>query len=218
MISPAALPRFIKGLHLNGTAARYFRTLAAMEFPKLNFENVGQAELMREAGSLRAKMRNQAAGPSRLLRQTEIYRIADWPFVFSALGTTEHGATLDEICMRTKLRSEVCLKILDQMKEHSVIKVESERYLPLSFHLIFSELSSEGAFKPFYRKTLQRAQHAATDGFLDPDCLHFASTFSVASKNLPALRKELQKLALRYVELHEEPLGDRIVSLAIALF
>ncbi len=202
------------GFRFSGAAERYFCALAARKYPRLASDRSSE-ELQAELQKLRPRLLNPRASTSA---KTDIYRIEDWPLVYSALGRVDQGATLEEICRRARLSRDVCVRILAGMKNFQVLKVESERYIPINSHLVFSELSTRGAFREYYSRMLRKAGRAAEGGLLDPTQLHFAANFSVAKSRREELREELKQIAMKYAEASEEPLGDEIASLVVSFF
>lgn len=174
-------------------------------------------QIQQKLERLRKKLLSQAATVQEL-KQTDIFHFRDWPYVYTALGSPETGATHFEVASRTKIEPSTCQNILNQLVEFSIITQQANRYYPKNGHLVFSENIVEGAFKKFFLYTQALAQKAAEREFISTQKLFFNSVFNIKTSDLPALKNELRSVLLRFVHEHEDFSGDNLSTIVCSLF
>jgi hypothetical protein len=216
-LSHSSRAKFIKGLGLDGHSAKIFSLLAMQAYPGLNTDGLSEPAIETQLATLRQKLQARQHRSAQVSHQTDIFRLMSWPFVFAALGSPQAGASLDEIISRTGLSRLVCDKTLEELLKRQIVSIKDGRFYALDGHMLFSELNKDGQLQKFYLQNLRRAEaHAETD-FVSQEALHFTSVLSVSRERLPALRKELLKTAIDFVEKAEEPTGNSVVAVVVAM-
>lgn len=205
-----ALPKFIKGFGFKGDAAKCFRYLAATENPAL-MADVSQNDVKDKLQIVRKRLLQQKP---RTIRDTAIYQLYQWPYVFTALGK---GASVEVVSQRCGLAESSCKNILITLEKNGIVKKENEDYLPADARLIFSEDLRPGAFQKFYLQTLKQAEKQATKEFRSSENVFFNSVYAINRSRLPELKKKLLALLLEFVHSNEEDDGDAIVTLICAM-
>jgi uncharacterized protein (TIGR02147 family) len=215
-ITAKTLPGFIAGLCLKGDAAKCFRDMAALEYPELNFENLETDVLLARIEKLKKNLTKKRTQPV-FSQRTSIFKNWQWPYVFSALGSEERGATLQDLEQRLQLPAADVSHILNELVEANMIRIEGDQVFPISEKLVFKEDGNGGAFRDFFLKTIKSAEHSARVNFAANDELYFNSVFSIPTERLPEFKNELRSLLLNFIQDSEDPNGSSIVTLVTAL-
>lgn len=213
-ISARSLPKFIKALGLRGDARVYFNLLVMKEESDLNHDKLSSTEIERKISRIKNRIHQRSLGKDNSELQV-LFKYQNWLPVYSALGTPETGASLEDVVSRTRLSQEVCFRVLESMQTHQVVKKRDSRYYVQSPVMIFSGLGKNEFFRQTYHRALQSIQQNAETDFSLNDRLFFNSVFSVQEKKLPQLKKELRDVLLRFVDATEDAEGDRVAQLTV---
>lgn len=200
--------KFCRALELSNDLKEYFLILVSeknSESPKLaKFRK----RILSKADELKAGKR--AGG----------FPFQVWLEIYAALGTNQDGASFQEIQLRTQLPEKRLEKALSEMAEKGFLTLDlrKNRYIPVQSHLIFNGLGDDQQFKQWYLNTLQMARRRAEMRFKSEDWLFFNSVFSVNQNDMPALKRELREVILRFVDTAENPVGNRLGRIQVSLF
>ena len=210
--------RFALALGLTGDLKSYFLMLVALEEPGVRPLHFSPEEVSQRLAVLRKKLWSKAGELDRP-PVPSFYDMRYWLEVYAALGTVEDGASLEDVSRRTRLRPSVCRSVLEGMVEKKVAELSpTGRFLPRQMHLVFSHIGEDLYFKNWYLRSLSEARRRAEVKFKSDSDLFFNSVFSVAESRLKELKSDLRELLLRYVEGAENPHGDTVAKLSVALF
>lgn len=215
-ITPKTIHGFISGFGLKGDGAKYFRDLAALDNPDLNFEKLNSEDLNARLAKLKKNLLSKKSKPVAFSK-TSIFANKLWPYVFSALGSESNGSTIADVEGRLALPRQQVSDIITELFHAQMIRVEGEKVFPIAEKLIFKEEGREGAFKEFYLDTIKHAEQKARHHFKASDELYFNSVFSIPSSRLPEFKNELRSLLLNFIQDAEDPDGNSIVTLVTAL-
>ncbi|MES2854725.1 MAG: hypothetical protein V4692_02625 [Bdellovibrionota bacterium] len=216
-VSAKSIPKLCRALGFKGDSAKYFTLLASLENPQIDSDLRSRDEIKESLTKLRGRLTRSPLS-RKDVADTSIYLIEEWPTIYAALGTFEHGASLDDIILRSGFGEAKCEKILVAMESRSLVRKDGDRFYAINGHLIFSEKIDKGAFKKYFAKGLKKLETAAEDSFNADDKLFFQSSFSVSTARMPELKKELRELILKFVDESEQSDGDRVSTLLCGLF
>ncbi len=215
-LTPKSLPSFQMGLGLTGDAAQYFRWMVILDNP--NFLPVCYSKEQIESKLNRLRMRLlKRAEKQRQLVDSQLYHLADYPYVLALMGTEEHGSTLEEITRRTRLPAEVCRKVVESMTHHGLARTDGMRFFPEQSHLVCLEQKRPGAFQSFYLQTLKQTEIRARRAFNSEEHLFLNSIFTVPKKKMPRLKKELRKVLVKFVEKRQNLRAEHYCTLVCGL-
>lgn len=140
--------------------------------------------------------------------------------VYASMGTHQRGASREDILKRSALKPELVDSTLDWIVKNGFgeFDLEAQRYLPKLPALFFDKLGSDLFFKELFQLRLSEAQKISASDFNDVRRLFLSSVFSVQEQDLPKLTLELKEILNRYIDHSENPNGDRLARLSVALF
>lgn len=150
----------------------------------------------------------------------DIFKSIEWLRVFSASGTAEEGATVDEISIRTQIPPTRLATILNEMTARQILlfNVETQCFIPMYSHYIFEGLKNDEFFKAWYAHSLLECKKISSARFQSEKDLFFSSIFSVSAERMPELRTELKALLQRFTEDSEAPRGNSLAQLVVGFF
>jgi hypothetical protein len=133
-----SLPKFIKGLGLNADLADYLRILVEIEHPDCRTKVMDEGKLHLLRSNLCQRILNKRSANKAPVDSG--YRIAQLPLVYAALGTTETGATLNQIEVRTGLTEGQTVEILSHAVHVGIVEKRGARYFAQQNHLNIQNL------------------------------------------------------------------------------
>lgn len=211
-----SLPKIIKGLRLTGDLAEYFRILVEIEHEDCRTKSTDPLRLLENKARLATRI--QARQGMTVADEDGAFEAARLPEVYAALGTAEHGATLDEILRRTKCTGPEIRAALEKMQQLGMIVARGQRYYSREAHISFEGLKKSDAFKKHFIRSSERSARMAKVGLSSDSKLFFSSAFSVNERDLPKLKEELRSVLLRFVDGAEHAEGSTVVNLVTSLF
>jgi hypothetical protein len=214
-LTSRSVEKFIVGMGLRGEFAAYFRTLVEKEEAECRSPGTTLLRLEKVATGLRRRLAKKAAGAS--VPDDEAIFEEDFPRIYAGLGSSESGATLGEIAGRSRLATKNLRPALDRLVERGVVLRRGIRYYASEAHLHVEGLRGKGAFSRRFSRNATRAIDLLETKLESNACLFFASTYSVRSEELPALKEELRSVLQRYVDAAEKPEGDKVVELTVSM-
>jgi uncharacterized protein (TIGR02147 family) len=139
-------------------------------------------------------------------------------YVYSALGSQENGANLDEIANKTNLNQNLCLANLEILLKNDFIEKRHDRYFAVLNHLVLSKLGKSVDFKNIFLRSLKDLQKNAYRNFDSGDDLFFHSAFSVSADNLAALKEKLRQTVVDFIDDQMDDEGGQIIKLTVGLY
>lgn len=197
----------------------YFLSLVAREEKAARLPNTDEGALESRLGTLRKRVRSRAVELEGTLPASG-YGRRYWLEVYAALGTTEGGATLAQILARTRLAPSRCQTVLDEMIALKVARFDAERnrYFAGEANLNFQNMGGDRHFRQWYLDCLAEARQRAAQEFTTERALFLNSVFSVSRQEMPRFKQELRELIARFVDSAEQPEGDGIAKLSVAMY
>ncbi|MBL7542874.1 MAG: hypothetical protein JNL11_03615 [Bdellovibrionaceae bacterium] len=216
-ITAASITRFSKAMNLSGEAARCFHILVCQDRPELFDSSLGdsiKSSLAKSKAKLAQYIENRNQSSVRIYHQNS------WPLVYASLGTVDEGASLEDVCHRTRFPSYTCRQILKEMIVQELVSFDSEkrRYFAKNSHLMYQNLGGNSGFKNFYLNSLHRAEVKSRKDFLRKDRLFFASAISVKKSQVIKYRTQLRDLLDSFAESVESPEGDEVVTILCGMY
>lgn len=221
-LTPASLEKFILGLGLKGTLAEYFKTLVEIEIPECRNYKFQFEKAENKLRNLRSRLLKKSHSVSNSTTEKQNpdapFELSAIPKVYAALGVPDIGATVHELRQRTELPSIQIHPILQKLLAAGLIRKNKDRFIAQENHLNLPDLKQSAIFKQFFLNSLVEASQKARTHFNSDENLFFSSSFSIKKSDLPSLKNDLRETLLRYVDDSEKPQGDKVVSLACAMF
>lgn len=137
-----------------------------------------------------------------------------WPLVYAALG---ERSSIDEIIRKTGLARNRVTRSLSEMKKSGLLREDNGLFYAEHSHVILDSASFQKMIQIHFIETMRRGLKAAEYDFSSLKHLSFVSSFSVQESEIPRLRKALEEVLLRFVDHHEQPVGDRVVTVGVTL-
>lgn len=205
----------IAGLGLTTTLSDYFKALIAVEEKSFQIKKINYLENL---ANKRQKLLKSSQ--TKMLKQNDV-NAADLlsdnaPLVYAALGSLEHGASLDEILIRTKLSQDEVHKALQQLIRANVATADQGRFLPVAPHIAIEKLGGDIFFKRDFERLIRKTQKNFDLKWKDPQSLYLASTFCVNKSEMSALKKRLNETIMDFINACEKPEGDQVVELVVS--
>lgn len=218
-LTPASFDKVVLGLGLNKLWAEYFRCLVSIEESDFCVGKMPQDYYKKRMTNLkkqlskRKKTMHQKGSSSAIQVMLTPY----FPEVYAALGSTEEGATLEQISLRTKIHKGLLPKILsDFEKVHLVKHAEAtNRYMPITDSIEADYLQSQDAFEKDYLRSLDKIKVRFRQQANSQSSLFMNQTFSVKTTQLAELRSGLAKIINEFAEQAESFDGDAIAEISI---
>jgi uncharacterized protein (TIGR02147 family) len=219
-LSAKAVPRFIRALNLPADEAGYFSLLVYRDEPDLAPQPLSPSQIQEGLASANRKIRTKLVQKKMGGYHPAIYRIADWPYVYAALGDGQTGATLDEIARRCRLGLATCRRVLQEMEKYQLVDslAESRRYRARTLNLVSMGLGEQGSFKEFYFRGLERGKKVAIRSFSSRECYFFSSVFSVKKSRMPELKERLRAVMQDFVCGAEDSAGEELATLMLSFW
>jgi uncharacterized protein (TIGR02147 family) len=149
----------------------------------------------------------------------DVFDNGSWIDVYAALGTVERGATLTQICNRTKFSEDSTRIILDEMIKKGIVQGDSSKlyFKPVILHHFFEDLKESSFFQDRYLGLLDKIKRKA-GASIDSEREHFqCSTISIKSSDMPKLKKELRELMNKFIQESESSEGDQLSHILVGL-
>ncbi len=230
-----ALPSLVRGLQLDSRLVEFFQLLYFQEFPdecpptsarrspteteKRLRTRLDRARIRARNGKIRKEIPAEVlVAPEEIREETTRYLFE----ILASLGETQTGATLEEISRITGLTKTTLTPILEFAQRSDLVRFETQtnRYLPSSGHLNLTGMPKNELIRAIYMQALQRTRTAAEKAYTSEEALFYVSALSVAKKNLPALKRELREVLLKYMDAQAEfeTQPDTVIYLVSSMF
>lgn len=199
-----------QGLQLSKEASHYLRLKIDQNKKVHNIDKkIKDAEL---------KLRKSLTKKTRSWRKNEIFQLQSWPYVYSALGSSQDGRGVEDIIKITGLNEKEVTYILDCLYEKKLIgkKLNNQKYYPLSEFIDLGELSNSVLLNKLFRKITHSAFKIMDENKEDDNMLFHSAVFSVNRKELPELTKKLQDLLVEFASESEDSDSSELAHLSLA--
>ncbi len=212
--------RICTGLKLNSDMKEYFKALVAIEESQFTF---GQKEepkirlakkkekILKYLTVKKMSKADHSREITKLLLNSEI------PLVYAASGTTELGASFDEIKKRSKLSDYVIENCIKLLMQSNILVLKNNRYYPCSPHIAIEELGGDNFFKLDFSRSLAKLKNISENRPQHNISLFLSSTFSVQESQLTQLKENLNSVLMEFITQSENPSGETLVTLTVGL-
>ena len=193
-----------KGLKIKGPNRKLFQILCE----RTSESNKTELEVAR------MKIREQ---PSKLFSH-RLPTLQGWDYIYSALGSQETGASLQEIEVRTKFNRTKCLKILKQLIELDVAehRETNNRYYAKAVRNIYETISLEA--EDYLASSFQEIKNNIPRLYSKrEESLYRGLVFSIKDSSFPRLRERLKDLLSEFAQEAEFSDGNEIVKLVVGM-
>jgi uncharacterized protein (TIGR02147 family) len=221
-INADTLPKFMRALGLTGDWKEYFISLVLSESEQSSTSE--SAKLSQKLDRLKNRLQ-KGNGRSSKVRDTSfadrVFAIPELPRIFSALGPINQGSPLKEIARRLKLPEELLSKRLEQMQKLGLVVFNESTctFHGQSSHQVVTDVGSSEFFKHFFLRSVQNVQTQASKSFKSESKLFLQTSVSVSStEKVRQLKKELRELIFKFAEDNEDPSGEVVIDLTVAMF
>lgn len=215
-ITISSLDRLAKGFQLPKLWIDFFKTFALIDNPSLRQQNEQESILQLS----KEKLRDRILGfycPLNV-NADEIYKFPHIPVVYAGLGSTQQGADLKEIQMRTGLSLPEIQHVLDEMVNQQIIVLKSNRFYPKQRHINFTGIKVTDFFRNYYVLQANKSASEAKNHFLSEEKLFLASSISINEKDMAKLKEQLKKVIYDFLDQAEVNDGDKVIQLILGLF
>lgn len=210
-----SLRKMSKGLGLPKDLIQYFTYLVELEVESCRAEGKSTLSIEKSLKNLKSRI---------VQKENELLKEADGPFankflprVFAALGAELDGASTTEVKKRTSFSEETILTSLKTLEDLGLAVRKGTRFYPQVSHPSLQNLNSETQFKRYFKANLDEISKELEADYSKDHCLSFNSCFIISIKDAVRLKEELRELLLKYVDEHDSPTGDKVVSLICSL-
>jgi hypothetical protein len=221
-INTLTLPKFIKAMGLTGDWKEYFTLLVQKEKSDITPRELDKIKL--KLIQLRARIIHCAIRKTTIkdiALADKIFSITDLPRIFASLGSLESGATLQEISMRTKIKTEELKMILAQMQGLDLVEyIEDQKiYRGKSLHLALTEIGESSFFKHYFLRSVRQLQQQSSSFFKSDEKLFLQTSLSISSVDkLKQLKNELREMIFKFAEENEDPNGTTLVDITLGMY
>lgn len=218
-LTSRSLPKVVKGLGLKGKYRQLFVTLVELSEPDISAQPKKPEVLQDKIKRLRSEIISQKRQKSLTdsSSPSNLYSSLDFLMVYSALGSFELGASLDQILQRTSLEKVAVKKLIIQMKEQQIAEEKVGRFFAINSHVVFEEIGRNQAFQKTYQETLTQVRSRSKEMDCE-DKLFFHSTLPLNKSDMPELRKHLRESLTQFVHDHQVDDGDHVSLVQLAFF
>jgi uncharacterized protein (TIGR02147 family) len=208
---------FSRALGLKGDLEALFKLLVAQEEKDLRTPKDTQDQIKKKIEKARSRMNLKQQG-DQSERSEGMLKHPQWMEVYSAMGTEQDGASLEEICSRTRMSPKALESTLKRMFQQGILRFEEEknRYYAQSAHLILKSPQASQVILSAFLNQLSKAKVAAERNFHAEDKLFYYSAFSVRRQDMPALKEKLRSVLRQFHDESEVPTGDGVAKLGVA--
>lgn len=213
-MNPISLRKISGALRLTGPSRLFFEIIASAD------EASNDTPLPLKAESLRKKALARLAlnGGTAERRRDSLFHSRDAMLVLASLGSTESGATIQEIISRSKLSSNACTRALERATAAGLARKSGERYY-VNFHdLVVHDQGRRPDFKSVYMESLRDAQTQASEQFERQDALFYQMMMPVRAADMPRLRQRLREALDEFTEAAGNEQGDSVSRLTLAFY
>lgn len=219
-ITPGAFDKVVAGLRLNSLWAKYLRCLVSLEESKFHTADRGQDYY--RAQRLKAKDQIQRGRSVRALRENQleaqrIFLRPDFPEIYASLGDLGTGETLEGISRKTRLPIDSLKVALAELESIGLLHYDpsKQRYVPLSVGVEAYGLKDTSAFKSDFFRSLDKVKQRFTKQAPSENSLFMTQSFSVSSRQLNNLRKQLAEIVENFAAQAEDSDGDCVAEVCI---
>jgi hypothetical protein len=210
---PVASRRICVGLNLQGPWRDYFEHLVKISSNPNESSNRQTLERLK-IKIVKSKKRPHFAKPVLAKRISKALS-QEIAAVFAASGTVDQGATIAEICSRTKLSPVIVEKASIRLMELGLFTTRNGRNYPVQIHLAAEKLGNESTFLNDFRRginlNLERAEHQKVSS----NALFFRSSVCVNSELAKEHAGRLRDILYAFVNEIEDANGDCLADLVV---
>lgn len=219
-LTARSAPKVIKGLGLDGKLKNLFLALIDQAEPDLSLSFTSPNEREARIARMKAELISQVKQESSVDRisAASLYGDINFLMVYSALGSIESGATLEQICARSNLSKRIVLPILEKMQIEKILQVDGFQYKAINSHIVFEKLGNNQEFKNVFLETLKIVRERAVEGMQRENELFFHSVVSINKNQLPELKSVLRTRVTEFVHENQFDDGDHVAIVQLAFF
>jgi hypothetical protein len=211
---------FERALDLPVDGRKLFRYLVAEEVPEI-LPGIEISAIRLRIASLRQKswtrVRSKEASSNSHLGPS-VFANPDTFAVYAAAGTVERGAAFPVISKRTGLSDARLSVAVEGLVRASLLNVADGICTPQDTHVFLKTAGNDRAFSDLFKTISAQAAARVDEKLKSDEELFFTSSFCVAKKRLPELKRALRRTLLQFVDEAIESEGDQVVLLETALF
>ena len=137
--------------------------------------------------------------------------------IYSALGSTDRGATVADILRRCDWAKKDIKNELNQMLEIKLIRKVEDRYFPLKDRIELSDFDLKNVAE-LGKKVCQQISKSADKIVLDEKSWMYYSTFSVASHQRAELKTKMREAVMAVLEEFQVEDGDHVEQLFLTMY
>ncbi|MES3039235.1 MAG: DUF4423 domain-containing protein [Bdellovibrionota bacterium] len=220
----ASASKLIEALELNEVQRQYFWNLIELENPEIKGKARETSQIEKDLRSIRQNLNVESKQRKHLktipANIRNVLMRPNFPCVYAATGDGKKPATLAEICKRSGLKSNTVKEELDFLVEADLVSWNSEdkTYLAKEFHLDITQQGFSGYIQQQLQNNLKQAQQSALKDFSSQEALFYSGYTLVKKKDLPALKKELRSLMLKFIDDNYDGDGDQVQAITLSFF
>ncbi len=212
-LSHASYEKVVRAVKVPGPYKRLFKLLLAIEEP-----DVLSLQGTRDLNERIAELRKYLLNPAQQNDFKNVISAPNVPVVYAALGSSEKGASVQEICQRTKLGVKEIASVLEQLVKRNVITQKRDRYFTSCGDMDLEDLGGEEGFRQSYAQTADVLKNLALNAKPSNDNLFYYTAFPIDKRDLSKFKKELQEILLAHIERYQSETGDQVVRLNTGFF
>ncbi|MCB0408401.1 MAG: hypothetical protein KDD34_09370 [Bdellovibrionales bacterium] len=206
-LSVDALKRIKAALKLPRDYIRFFELLVYLEQPELRPRYLTTEKVLESIEQIKLQLLKKVSQPS------EIKKLIQRPIalqIYAAMGSVTDGATLEEICFRSRVKKSITEEVLSLFIQHNLVEIKNEKYFPIASRLdYFNVTEPEGLAKMIEQVCLDIKWNAA-DIISDPGGNLFYTAFSMSRSRRMEFRRELRELIFDLIDRYQEEPGDYV--------
>lgn len=214
--NPQLIGRLSQYFKFNNTWKKYFELLCLLEAADEKDRYNLKTELLLQKQKLQKQI--SILRTSFEKNKTDIYIHSPLiPVIYSALGSLEKGASLDEIILRTHINEIHIRPALDTLVQSSSVIFQDGRYYAKSNQVMIDRCHDQETFINDVNWTLKNLQTRINSKSIHSDEMLFLSTYSIADDQLAQFKKKLSALLTEFSTDTESPDGNKVVKLSAFL-
>ncbi len=217
-LSRDAILRIRSALKFPKPVLDVFELLAYRSAPALRPTTLSVTALDEKLRAARAAARGLSQ--SRTLGKAKSTFIRDFRLyqIYAALGTLEHGASIQEIIARTNMAEKMADSCLQLLISEGVIEYREGRYYAVATKMDYFGLKSSDGLGNLISEVCQNIKSRRHELIDDPLNALFFTAFSTSSNRLPELRTKLKDAIFNVLDEYQVDDGDCVRQLLFSLY
>ncbi len=217
-LTARSLPKFLKGLGLKGDLKTAFQCMVALE-ENVDFKGHSAERIRKTLEVSIERIANKLSDRKSESANIRNFNVANWPYVYAALGSKEEGAILNKIISMTGLNPVICKRTLDQMVLEGVVifDIGSDKYYPQSLNIVVDRIGENQLYMQYFIESMDRAKTKAKSNFSNRENLFLNSIVSVKKSELNRVREDMKNIMVNYISDVEDKEGDKLLSILAVL-